>query len=105
MSHFACNILELRAAGGKHVVAMSAAAHACFTVSALASSSNVLHTFSIPSPPPSLNHFPLSPLLPQPSQLSSLFVDAASSSPVVAPIPTIERVGGGSVRCMLCELF
>jgi hypothetical protein len=24
---------------------------------------------------------------------------------VVAPIPTIERLGGGSVRCMLAEVF
>jgi hypothetical protein len=25
--------------------------------------------------------------------------------PVVTPIPTIERIAGGSVRCMICELF
>ena len=24
---------------------------------------------------------------------------------IVAPIPTIERLGGGSVRCMLAEVF
>jgi hypothetical protein len=24
---------------------------------------------------------------------------------VAAPIPTIERLGGGSVRCMLAEVF
>jgi len=24
---------------------------------------------------------------------------------VVSPIPTIERLGGGSVRCMLAEVF
>jgi hypothetical protein len=26
-------------------------------------------------------------------------------TPVVAPIPTIERIGGGSVRCMIAEVF
>jgi hypothetical protein len=34
MSHFACNILELRAAGDTLVVAMSSTAHACLTVRA-----------------------------------------------------------------------
>jgi hypothetical protein len=34
MSHFACNILELRAADDTFIVAMSSAAHACLSVSA-----------------------------------------------------------------------
>jgi hypothetical protein len=33
MSRFACNILELRAAGDTLIIAMSSTAHACFTVS------------------------------------------------------------------------
>jgi hypothetical protein len=113
MSRFACNILELRCLGGTHVVAMSATAHAALTVSLLAPAyctAALAHLFTsalqsmegihlclpfllfihpLPPPPPF-----------QPSQLSSLALD-----PLVVDIPTIERLGGGSVRCMLCELF
>jgi hypothetical protein len=38
----------------------------------------------------------------RPAQLASLA--AAGSMPLVAPIPLIERLGGGSVRCMLAEV-
>ncbi|MFO1508477.1 MAG: arginine deiminase-related protein [Steroidobacteraceae bacterium] len=30
---------------------------------------------------------------------------ACADSVLVVPVPTIERLGGGSVRCMLCEVF
>jgi hypothetical protein len=39
-------------------------------------------------------------LLPQQKSLLSQFAE-----PIYSPIPTIETVGGGSVRCMLAELF
>jgi hypothetical protein len=45
------------------------------------------------------------PLSPQAQQISSLFPDPSCSGPLVVDIPTIERLGGGSMRCMLCELF
>ncbi len=61
------NILELRAAGGAPVVAMSETAWGAFT----REQRRVLEGFA---------------------------------RPVVAAIPTIERVGGGSVRCMIAEL-
>jgi hypothetical protein len=38
----------------------------------------------------------------RPAQLESLAT--AGSTPLVAPIPLIERLGGGSVRCMLAEV-
>ena len=68
MASFAGNVLELRAADGARVLAMSAAAAQAFGPS-------------------------LDALRPH--------VDRV----VTAPIPTIETLGGGSVRCMLAEVF
>ncbi len=65
---FVGNMLELRAADGSAVIAMSAAAEAALT----------------------------------PSQRARL---AAHGRIVSAPIPDIEKAGGGSVRCMLAEVF
>ena len=68
MASFAGNLLELRAADGARVLAMSAAAAQAFG--------------------PSLD-------------VLRRHVDRI----VTAPIPTIETLGGGSVRCMLAEVF
>jgi hypothetical protein len=38
----------------------------------------------------------------RPAQLEVL---AEGEAVVDVPVPTIERVGGGSVRCMLAEIF
>jgi hypothetical protein len=32
-------------------------------------------------------------------------LSACADSVLVAPVPTIEKLGGGSVRCMLAEVF
>jgi hypothetical protein len=68
MASFAGNVLELQAADGARVLAMSAAAAQAFG--------------------PSLDAL-------------CRHVDRI----VTAPIPTIETLGGGSVRCMLAEVF
>ena len=68
MASFAGNVLELRAADGARVLAMSAAAAQAFG--------------------PGLDAL-------------RRHVDRV----VTAPIPTIETLGGGSVRCMLAEVF
>jgi hypothetical protein len=66
---FAGNALELRAAGGTRVLAMSARAWASFAPEARSRvAARVDHVVSV-------------------------------------PIPTIETLGGGSVRCMLAEVF
>lgn len=65
---FVGNMLELRAADGSAVIAMSAAAEAALTQ----------------------------------SQCARL---TAHGRIVSAPIPDIEKAGGGSVRCMLAEVF
>jgi len=68
MHGFAGNLLALRDALGRQVIAMSDAAWASFTAGAK-------HAL------------------------------ACHGSIVTAPIPTIERHGGGSVRCMIAEVF
>lgn len=69
VASFAGNVLELRAASGAAVLAMSARAQAAFGAAARA-------------------------------RLASR-VDRV----VAVPVPTIERLGGGSVRCMIAEVF
>jgi hypothetical protein len=69
VANFAANALELRAAGGMSVLAMSARAWACLSGEAR-------------------------------DRLASR-VDRRA----IVPVPTIEAVGGGSVRCMLAEVF
>lgn len=68
MGGYAGNVLELRASGGRSVLALSASAHAAFGPQACAR------------------------------------LAAAVDDLVVADIPTIETLGGGSVRCMLAEV-
>ncbi len=65
---FAANVIELRAASGVRVLALSDAA------------TNALGT-------------------------STQTLEGLGLSLVHAPIPTIERFGGGSARCMIAELF
>lgn len=67
LESFACNIIELEAADGSPLIALSAAARRSF----------------------------------QPGQLRRL---EQFGSLVEADIPTIERVGGGSVRCMIADI-
>lgn len=69
MASFAGNVLELRAAHGARVLAMSAAAAAATA--------------------------------PASRELLQACVDAI----VAVPVPTIETLGGGSVRCMIAEIF
>jgi len=68
-SAFAANVLELRAASGEAVLAMSTRAFGSFAPEARAR------------------------------------LGARVDRVVEVPIPMIERVGGGSVRCMLAEVF
>jgi len=68
MAGFAGNVLELRAADGRRVLALSGSAREAFGHEAFAR------------------------------------LAAAVDAVVVAPIPTIETLGGGSVRCMLAEV-
>jgi hypothetical protein len=68
MAGFAGNVLELRAADGRRVLALSGRARDAF------------------------------------GQEAFTRLAAAVDAVVVAPIPTIETLGGGSVRCMLAEV-
>lgn len=68
-ARFAANVLELRAADGASVLALSAAAAAAFDAPARAA------------------------------------IGRAIDRVVAVPVPTIETLGGGSVRCMLAEIF
>jgi hypothetical protein len=68
MAGFAGNVLELRAADGRSVLALSSTARAALGAPAFAR------------------------------------LAAAVDQVVVAAIPTIETLGGGSVRCMLAEV-
>ena len=68
LTHFACNILELRSRSGEPLVALSSVALASL----------------------------------RPHQRSQL--QRIGGTLVDAPIPTIEAVGGGGVRCMLAEI-
>ena len=68
LTHFACNILELRSRSGEPLVALSSAA---------------LRSL-------------------RPEQRSIL--QRLGGALVDAPVPTIEAVGGGGVRCMLAEV-
>jgi len=67
LKQFACNIIELKGAGGDPVIALS---------------STALDSF-------------------QPNQLRTL---EKFGGLIDAPIPTIEAVGGGSVRCMIADI-
>jgi hypothetical protein len=69
MAGFAGNVLELRAADGRRVLALSQSAHDALGSDCMGRLARHVDRF------------------------------------VVAPIPTIERLGGGSVRCMLAEVF
>jgi hypothetical protein len=69
MAGFAGNVLELRAADGRRVLALSQSAHDALGGDCVGRLARHVDRF------------------------------------VVAPIPTIERLGGGSVRCMLAEVF
>jgi len=69
MAGFAANALELRAPGGKAVLALSASAWQAFG--------------------------------PEGREALHDCVDAV----VASPVPTIEQIGGGSVRCMIAEVF
>jgi hypothetical protein len=69
MTHFAGNVLELRAGDGARVLALSRRAMASFAPEAWAR------------------------------------LESRVDRVVAVPIPTIEELGGGSVRCMLAEVF
>ena len=68
IGEFAGNMLELKGAGGRRLMAMSRRAWRSLTV-----------------------------------QQRDLLI--AHAEPVLAPVDTIERLGGGSARCMLAEVF
>lgn len=68
MAEFAANLLEVRGAGGRGVIALSQRAHQALTI----------------------------------VQRQHL---AACATLLAVPVPTIERLGGGSVRCMIAEVF
>jgi len=67
MERFACNVLEVRTAGGEHALLMSTTAARALRCA--------------DAPPPGIDRV------------------------VTADIPTIECYGGGSLRCMLAEIF
>jgi hypothetical protein len=69
MGRFAGNLLEVRGAGGAHVLAVSQRALASLSTAA--------------------------------REMLADIVDRI----VAVPVPTIEDLGGGSVRCMLAEIF